>query len=100
VRANELVETTEIGSFVDELEELFATLQCELLDTLSPDQFMKVQRLVEAGQVMTEAQCMLGVLASVRSTSGPRSTVCRPRRFVRRTASSRFRTDDSRAIGA
>jgi hypothetical protein len=100
VRANELVETTEIGNFVDELEELFASLQCELLDVLSPQQFTKVQRLVEAAQVMTEAQCMLGVLTSVRTASTPRATVCRPRRAVRRTVTARLHSADARAIGA
>jgi hypothetical protein len=95
VKATELANTTDITNFVDELEELFASLQCELLDSLSPQQFAKVQRLVEAGQVMTEAQCMLGVLASARATSAVRSTACRPRRATRRTATARIR-----AIGA
>jgi hypothetical protein len=94
-KATELADPTEIVNFVDDLEELFAGLECELLDTLSPQQFAKVQRLVEAGQVMTEARCMLGVLASVRTTPSPRSTVCRPRRAIRRTATARIR-----AIGA
>ena len=99
MKATELAGTTEIVSFVDELEELFASLQCELLDSLSPEQFSKVQRLVEAGQVLTEAQCTLGVLASVRS-SAPRSTACRPRRAIRRAATTRFHGTDTRAIGA
>lgn len=100
VRASELADTTEIVSFVDELEELFASLQCELLDSLSDQQFTKVQRLVEAGRVMTEAQCMLGVLASARSTEPARATACRPRRATRRWITARFRGNDTRAIGA
>ena len=100
VRASELTDTTEIVSFVDELEELFASLQCELLDSLSPVQFARVQRLVEAGRVLTEAQCTLGVLASVRTTEPVRSTVCRPRRAIRRSVTARIRTNDTRAIGA
>jgi len=100
VKASELAETTDIVSFVDELEELYASLQCELLDSLSPQQFAKVQRLVEAGQVMTEAQCMLGVLATVRTSEPSRSTACRPRRTIRRTVTARIRGNDTRAIGA
>ena len=100
VRATELAGTTEIVSFVDELEELFASLQCELLDSLSPQQFAMVQRLVEAGQVLTEAQCTLGVLASVRTSETTRSTACRPRRAIRRTVTARIRGNESRAIGA
>ncbi len=100
MKATELADTTEIVSFVDELEELFASLQCDLLDSLSPEQFAKVQRLVEAGQVLTEAQCMLGVLASVRTSGPTRSTACRPRRAIRRTVTARIHGNNTRAIGA
>ena len=100
VRTSELTATHEIVNFVDEVEELYASLQCELLDTLTPEQFAKVQRLVEAGQVMTEAQCMLGVLSTMRASEPVRASACRTRRAIRRGIAMRGHNSDIRAIGA
>ena len=100
VKTAELAETSNIVNFVDELEELYASLHCQLLDSLTPQQFAKVQRLVEVSRVMTEAQCMLGVLASVRTAEPARATACRSRRATRRGVTARLHTNGTRALGA
>jgi hypothetical protein len=50
----------EIPSFPDQLEVIIANIECRLMETLSPRQFMMVQDLVEATRMLTEAELTLG----------------------------------------
>jgi hypothetical protein len=50
----------EIPSFPDDLEVIIANIECRLLDTLTPQQFMMVQDLMEATRMLTEAELTLG----------------------------------------
>lgn len=50
---------TEIPRFSDDLEAIIADLECELLASLTPEQFSAVQTLVEATRLLTEAQAAL-----------------------------------------
>jgi hypothetical protein len=50
----------EILSFPDDLEVVIATIECRLLESLSPQQFAMVQHLVEANKLLTEAELTLG----------------------------------------
>jgi hypothetical protein len=50
----------EIPSFPDDLEVIIANIECRLLDTLTPQQFMMVQDLMEATRTLTEAELTLG----------------------------------------
>jgi len=94
-----MADSVEIVSFLDRLEETFANLECELLDSLSPSQFATVQRLVEAGRLMTEAQYAIGMLALARTPISPRSKGCQPRQAIRRS-SGHNGSNGTRAIGA
>ena len=59
----------EIPSFPDDLEVIIANIECRLLDSLTPRQFMMVQDLVEATRMLTEAELTLGqdILAERKS---------------------------------
>jgi len=50
----------EIPSFPDDLELIIANIECRLLEALTPQQFTMVQHLVEASQMLTEAELTLG----------------------------------------
>ena len=50
----------DIPSFPDELEVIIANIECRLLETLTPQQFMMVQDLMEATRMLTEAELTLG----------------------------------------
>ena len=50
----------DIPSFPDQLEVIIANIECRLLDTLTPQQFMMVQDLMEATRMLTEAELTLG----------------------------------------
>jgi len=50
----------EIPSFPDDLEVIVATIECRLLEALTPQQFTLVQHLVEASKLLTEAELTLG----------------------------------------
>ena len=92
----ELADSVEIVSFLDRLEETFTSLECQLLDSLSPKEFATVQRLVEAGRLMTEAQYTLGMMALARTSAPRRSTACHQRQAIRRTTTH----NGPRALGA
>ena len=92
----ELADSVEIVSFLDRLEETFASLECQLLDSLSPTEFATVQRLVEAGRLMTEAQYTLGMMALARTPASRRSTACHQPKAIRRTTTH----NGQRALGA
>lgn len=47
-------------SFPDDLEAIVATIECRLLDSLTPKQFEMVQHLVEANRLLVEAELTLG----------------------------------------
>ena len=59
----------EIPSFPDDLEVIIANIECRLLETLTPQQFMMVQDLMEATRMLTEAELTLGqeILAEKKS---------------------------------
>jgi hypothetical protein len=59
----------DIPSFPDDLEVIIANIECRLLDTLTPQQFMMVQDLMEATRMLTEAELTLGqdILAERKS---------------------------------
>ena len=50
----------DIPSFPDDLEVIIANIECRLLESLTPEQFVMVQHLVEASQLLTEAEITLG----------------------------------------
>jgi hypothetical protein len=51
---------SEIPSFPDELEVIVASIECRLLESLTPQQFAMVQHLMEATRMLTEAELTLG----------------------------------------
>jgi hypothetical protein len=50
----------DIPSFPDDLEAIVASIECRLMETLTPRQFAMVQHLVEASKILTEAELTLG----------------------------------------
>jgi len=50
----------EIPSFPDDLEQVIASIECRLLESLTPRQFEMVQHLMEATRMLTEAELTLG----------------------------------------
>lgn len=50
----------DIPSFPDQLEVIISNIECRLLETLTPDQFAMVQRLIEANQLLTEFELTVG----------------------------------------
>lgn len=50
----------DIPSFPDQLEVIIANIECRLLETLTPQQFMMVQDLMEATRMLTETELTLG----------------------------------------
>ena len=63
------IQYQEIPSFPDDLEVIIANIECRLLETLTPQQFMMVQDLMEATRLLTEAELTLGqdILAERKS---------------------------------
>jgi hypothetical protein len=59
----------EIPSFPDDLEAIIASIECRLLETLTPQQFGMVQDLMEATRMLTEVELTLGqeILAQKKS---------------------------------
>lgn len=56
----QIISQTElIPSFPDDLEALIADLECELLMSVTPEQFQVVQRLVRANRLLVEADSLL-----------------------------------------
>ena len=49
----------EVPSFPDDLEMIIASIECRLLETLTPCQFEMVQHLMEATRMLTEAELTL-----------------------------------------
>ena len=50
----------EVPSFPDDIELVIANIECRLLESLTPRQFEMVQHLVQASQLLTEAELTLG----------------------------------------
>jgi hypothetical protein len=64
-----IMQLQDVPSFPDDLEAIIATIECRLLETLTPRQFSLVEHLVEATRLLTEAeltlaQCRAGELMS------------------------------------
>lgn len=59
----------DIPSFPDQLEVVIANIECRLLESLTPQQFMMVQDLIEATRMLTETELTLGqdILAARKS---------------------------------
>jgi hypothetical protein len=60
VRAGARRELTMVPRILDDLESAAIDIECELLDTLTPAQFARVQELVQATRLLTTARCVLG----------------------------------------
>lgn len=57
-------------AFSDQLEAVISDLECQLLATLAPDQFVLVQRLVEANLLLAECERLAGQdLIAVRKSA-------------------------------
>jgi hypothetical protein len=49
----------DMRSFPDDLEAIVANIECRLLETLTPQEFLLVEHLVEATRLLTEAELTL-----------------------------------------
>ena len=54
------VQYQELPNVADQLEAIVASIECRLMEALTPQQFEMVQDLMEATRLLTEAELVLG----------------------------------------
>jgi len=85
-RADDRHVSPTIPHMLNDIELETIELECSLIDTLTPDQFERVQELVQATRILTTARCVLGEQERREEDEAARVANCgaRPRHLARR----------------